>query len=349
MHNAVKHSYRQPYQIPSLCRGKMLFRLLILAQAIAILLAFSPGISSDPWFRLGIISLYVHWIALLSLAVLCPLLPQMVSQSLVVRWLVICLVLLLITAGVSLMAWHFSADVLIYYHSATNFVLANLALALVVSLLVGQLMLMHAERARLLAAQSSAELQAFQARIQPHFLFNSLNALAELVHQSPQDAEQALLDLADLFRAAMHAGSLLTLEQELELARKYLALERWRLGDRLQVAWQLPAVLPAVKLPALTLQPLLENAVRYGVEPSLEPVTITVEVSVGKKQLAIILTNPLNAQNARQREQNGIALQNIQARLELLFADKQQFSCRQVQDTFRVKLVLPLLEGSESP
>ena len=348
MHSAVTPPHRQLYRIPSLCRGKMLFRLLILAQAVAILLAFSPGISSDPWFRLGIISLYVHWIALLSLAVLCPLLPKMVTRSLLVRWLVICLVLLLVTAGVSVMAWHFSADVLTYYHSSTNFVLANLALALVVSLLVGQLMLMHAERARLLAAQSSAELQAFQARIQPHFLFNSLNALAELVHQAPDDAEQALLDLADLFRAAMHAGSLLTLEQELELSKKYLALEHLRLGERLQVKWQLPAVLPVVKLPALTLQPLLENAVRYGVEPSLVPVIVTVEVSVGKKQLALIITNPLNAQNARQREQNGIALQNIQARLELLFADNQQFSCRQVQDTFRVKLVLPLSDGSDT-
>ncbi len=349
MPKAVTSPPRQLYQFPSLCRGKMLFRLLVLAQAIAILLAFSPGISADPWYRLGIISLYVHWIALLSLVLLCPLLAKLTSASLLVRWLVICTVLLLVTAGVSLVAWRFSATVLPHYHSWQNFVLANLVLAFVISLLVGQLVLMHAERARLLAAQSSAELQAFQARIQPHFLFNSLNALAELVHQSAQDAEQALLDLADLFRAAMHAGSLLTLEQELELARKYLAIERWRLGDRLQVAWQLPDTLPVVKLPALTLQPLLENAVRYGVEPSTEAVTITVEVSVGKKQLAIILTNPLNAQNAGQREQNGIALQNIQARLELLFADQQQFSWRQLDNTYRVKLVLPLLASEDRP
>ena len=88
MHSAVTPPHRQLYPRPSLCRGKMLFRLLILAQAIAILLAFSPGISADPWYRLGIISLYVHWIALLSLVVLCPLLPRLSTLSLVVEWLV---------------------------------------------------------------------------------------------------------------------------------------------------------------------------------------------------------------------------------------------------------------------
>lgn len=322
----------------------MLFRLLVLAQAVAILLAFSPGLSTDPWYRLGIISLCTHWITLLSIGVLCPFLPKLAKRSLSLALFVICLVLLLVTLSLSWIVWHGFPEAFGQNLVFEHFVSANLILALVVGLLAGQLVLIHAERARLIAAQSSAELDAFQARIQPHFLFNSLNALAELVHQSPADAEQALLDLADLFRAAMQAGSLLSLEQELELVRKYLALEQWRLGEKLQIEWHLPAVLPMVKLPALTLQPLVENAVRYGIEPSKVAVVIRLEVVLSRKQIAIVLTNPLCDGISSVRQQNGLALQNIQARLELLYGERQQFSCRRLDNHFRVKLVLPVAE-----
>jgi len=341
----ASHPQRQLPPLPSLCRGKTLFRLLVLAQAVAILLAFAPGIAADPWYRLGIISLYTHWITLLSLGLLCPLLPRLSQRPLSLALLIICLVLLAVTALVSWVAWQGFPEAFGEGLSFGYFVLSNLVLALVVGLLAGQLVLIHAERTRLISAQSSAELDAFQARIQPHFLFNSLNALAELIHQSPSDAEQALLDLADLFRAAMQAGSLLSLAQELELVQKYLALEKWRLGTKLEVELQLPSPLPAVKLPALTLQPLVENAVRYGVEPSTTPVKITLQVVTGKQQVSILLTNPLLASGSPTRQQNGLALQNIQARLELLYGDRQQFSCRRFDEQFRVKIVLPTTES----
>ena len=344
MRQTVTQASEQSGVFPSLCRGKMLLRLLVLTQAVAILLAFAPGISGDPWLRLGVISLCSHWITLLSLGFLCPLLRRLSVNQLHTSLLLIATVLLLGTCLVTVAIWFGLPELLVNYRSFAAFLASNLVLASVVGLLIGQLVLMHAERARLIAAQGAAEFSAFQARIQPHFLFNSLNAMAELVHQDPKAAEQALLDLADLFRAAMHAGDLLELTQELELVRKYLAIEQWRLGAKLQVEWLLPSGIPSVKLPALTLQPLVENAVRYGVEPSTQPVVITLQVIVGSQQVSVLITNPLPDTVVSGREQNGVALHNIQARLELLYGSQQQLFCRQLAGEYRVKLVLPLTD-----
>lgn len=348
MRQTVTQAPEQSGVFPSLCRGKMLLRLLVLTQAVAILLAFAPGISGDPWLRLGVISLCSHWITLLSLGFLCPALQRLPRVSLPRLATLVGSTLLLATVLVSLVIWWYFAAGLPEYQSVWHFTAANMLLAFVVSLLLIQLLLMHAERARLLVAQQRAELDALQARIAPHFLFNSLNAIAELTHQSSAAAEQSLLDLADLFRAAMQAGQLLPLSQELALARKYLQLESIRLGDKLQLDWQLPADYPDTQLPALTLQPLLENAVRYGVEPASQPVTISVQLLVGQQQLVLLITNPINHSAvqpaAALTQQNGIALSNIRNRLDLLYAERQQFSCSAQDGVFRVKLVLPIIK-----
>lgn len=348
MQQAVSQTASQPASLPSLCRGKMLLRFLVLTQAVAILLAFAPGISGDPWLRLGVISLCSHWITLLSLGLLCPALSRLVDLSLPKLALLVAGTLISATLLVSVVIWWSFPLELQAYRSIWHFTAANMLLAFVVSLLLIQLLLMHAERARLLVAQQRAELDALQARIAPHFLFNSLNAIAELTHQSSTAAEQSLLDLADLFRAAMQAGQLIPLSQELALARKYLQLESIRLGDKLQLDWQLPADYPDTQLPALTLQPLLENAVRYGVEPASQPVNISVQLLVGQQQLVLLITNPINHSAVQPAtaltQQNGIALSNIRNRLDLLYAERQQFSCSAQDGIFRVKLVLPILK-----
>lgn len=343
MSKAVSFLSEQPLSFPQICRSKMLLRLLVLTQAVAILLAFAPGHSTDPWLRLGVISLCSHWVTLLSLGLICPVLQRLPLLRLSHFILLVTAVLFVVTTAISVFVWVYFTAALYHYGHFVVFLGANLLLAAVVGLLLIQLLVMHAERAALLVAQQKAQLDALQARIEPHFLFNSLNAIAELIHQAPNAAEQSLLDLAALFRAAMHAGKVIPLSQELELAQKYLKLETIRLGKKIQLDWDVPERYPDIAIPALTLQPLLENAVRYGVEPSTEVVVISVQLLVTTQQLVLLLANPLHQFNATSaQQQNGLALDNIRNRLTLLYAERQHFSVSAKDGTFRVKIVLPL-------
>lgn len=328
--------------LPAFCRGKVVVRVMVLAQALAILLALAPTLDKDFWARLGLVSLFVHWVALLTVALLCqfkkPLLhlpPRQLSG-------VALLLLLFVTFSVSTAAfmllshndWQSRAD---YF----AFILQTMLIALLVGGMGIQLFALYIEHSWRLQAQSRSELDALQARIRPHFLFNSLNTVAELTQQDPAAAENALLDLASLFRAALNAGTQVPLQQELDLARQYLALEQWRLGQRLKLQWHVPAGLPLVQLPCLTLQPLLENAVHHGVEACQYGGEIRLELIVSKAFLTILLTNPLPERTARSG--NGIALENTRRRLELQFGDEARLSTSKQDGEFRVKLVIPLL------
>ncbi|WP_290613197.1 sensor histidine kinase [Arsukibacterium sp. UBA3155] len=341
MNNSVTGKSNLLFPLPDLCHGRMVLRVLVLAQAVAILLAFAPGTAESPWQRLGLISLFVHWIALLSGYSYCKLRPVLARQKPLSIAASCLLILCVITALISSLAWLWlhDAGVLLSQHFV-HFILANLMIALVVGLMAIQLGLMHAERSQQLAAQSRAELGALQARIQPHFLFNSLNTAAELTQHDSQAAEQALLNLADLFRAAMHAGEQISLTDELTLARQYLALEQWRLGERMCQNWQLPASLPKLQVPALTIQPLLENAVRHGIESAQYGGTIDIELINSTQSVTVLITNPFAPALDRSRS-NGVALANIRQRLQLYFGDSASLNRSIVNGQFRVKLVLP--------
>lgn len=330
--------------LPDFCHNRGVLAVIVLAQTVAIVLAFAPAAGNDPWLRLGVISLFVHWISLLTLAVLCRLRPQLGLFSALWQGIFALFVLLSFTLIVSVLAWHF----LLHYGwqaslPATHFIFANLLVALIVGLLGIQFSLLHKERNERIAAQSRAELDALQARIRPHFLFNSLNTAAELIHQDPAAAEQALLNLAALFRAAMQAGGEASLQDELVLAQQYLALERWRLGPRLQIDWRLPDESPQIKMPVLTLQPLFENAICHGIEPNRTGGTITIELVPSDKSITILICNTLSL-SSRATQGNGIALANIRQRLGLMYQSKAHLHCSRTEDTFRVKLVLPKSE-----
>ncbi|WP_052748900.1 sensor histidine kinase [Arsukibacterium ikkense] len=341
MNKAVTATPYPLFPLPDLCHGRMVMRMLVLAQAVAIMLAFAPAAAESPWQRLGLISLFVHWIALLSGYSYCKLRPQLARQKPLMIATACLSLLFLMTVLVSSLAWLWLHDLgVLGSQSFWHFMLANLMIALIVGLMAIQLGLMHAERSQQLAAQSRAELGALQARIQPHFLFNSLNTAAELTQQDSQAAEQALLNLADLFRAAMHAGEQISLAEELTLARQYLALEQWRLGERLQQNWQLPETLPKLQVPALTIQPLLENAVRHGIESDQRGGSIDIELINSSQSVTLLITNPFLPALDKSRS-NGVALVNIRQRLQLYFGDSASLSRSIVDGKFRVKLVLP--------
>ena len=192
-----------------------------------------------------------------------------------------------------------------------------------------------------LPAETTARLAELQSRIRPHFLFNTLNTALTLVRLDPAKAEGVLEDLAELFRVAIgDTAESVSLAEEVELAQRYLDIEQIRFGSRLHVSWELDPEAGSARVPPLLLQPLVENAVRHGVEPSPEGgvIRIRTKVKVGRAVLSIANSVPKEAS----RPGNGIALKNVRERLRLMHDVAAQFDLRQEADVFRVQIVLPL-------
>lgn len=190
-----------------------------------------------------------------------------------------------------------------------------------------------------------ARLQALQARIRPHFLFNSLNAVLSLIRSEPLRAESALEDLADMFRVLMRdAREMTTMEDEIRLCRQYLSIEKIRLGERLQVRWETVNVskemLQRAQMPALLLQPLLENAVHYGVEPAAAPAPIQIRISRQIDRVEIVIVNPVH-ETGETVGGNQMALHNIRERLALLYDVEAQLTTTAARGFFEVRLRFP--------
>ncbi len=188
-----------------------------------------------------------------------------------------------------------------------------------------------------------ARLQALQSRIRPHFLFNSMNIIASLIHVDPDKAEQAVEDLSELFRASLkEAGVEVSLKQELELCKKYVHIESLRLGERLQVTWNITAPLE-IKIPMLTLQPIIENAIYYGIQPNAASGKVEIDISHKNNKVLILVTNPLPAQapSARNEKGNQMALENIRHRLHALYGEAVTMDALQESKHFIMKISYP--------
>ncbi|MGY6587097.1 MAG: sensor histidine kinase [Wenzhouxiangella sp.] len=192
------------------------------------------------------------------------------------------------------------------------------------------------------AAEADRRLDALQARIAPHFLFNTLNTLTELVHDKPAEAEQAMLDMADLLRTALRGASSHTLEDELELVRGYLRIEALRLGERLQVEWSLPDELPGeLALPALVIQPLVENAILHGIARCSEPGALRIQAERRRfGRWRFVIENPMPADRSPSAE-GSLALDNIRQRLALAYDDEADLRLHSDKHVFRAELTLP--------
>lgn len=211
----------------------------------------------------------------------------------------------------------------------------------------GTLLFYFSLRSRALyPALSEARLQALTARIRPHFLFNSLNAVLSLIRSEPKRAETALEELAELFRALMRDHrDLMPLADEIALCRQYLGLEKLRLGERLNVEWDIANVPADLLVPPLILQPLLENAVCHGIEPSAEPGTLRIRFSRKGDDLLIELTNPICRGHVAAGG-NRMALTNIRERLALFYDLEARLETNEVTLAdggceYRVQIVLP--------
>ena len=193
-------------------------------------------------------------------------------------------------------------------------------------------------------ALAEARLQALQARIRPHFLFNSLNAVLALIRKDPQRAERSLEDLADLFRTLMSdARQFVRLADEIALLERYAEIEQLRLGERLRITWELDAAPADALLPPLVLQPLLENAVYHGVEPGTGPADVAVRIERRGERILASIENPYLEAEV-QRAGNRMALENIRERLQLFFDAEARIAVHAGGGRYRVEIEIPYRE-----
>ena len=189
-------------------------------------------------------------------------------------------------------------------------------------------------------ANASARLAELQSRIRPHFLFNALNTALALVRVDPERAEGVLEDLAQIFRTALaEAGASVSLAEEIELAQRYLAIEQVRFGSRLQVKWEIDPRVNQARVPSLVLQPLVENAVRHGIEPTPQGGRVVVRASLQRGQVTVLVTNTLGDEPGSPG--HGMALHNIRERLRLLHDVAAQCDAWRDGRFFHARIILP--------
>ena len=327
--------------LPNFCAIRMVFAVVVSAELLAIVLTLGAFPAADMfWDELSRRSLYVQWVALSVSALYCGLRVPLGRLSHAYAGIIAWCMILLVTLGVFMAAQWLNLR-------GESPVMPALAQHLAIAGIVGAVLLrylyeQHRERQRELA-ESQARLQALQARIRPHFLFNSMNTIASLTRVDADLAEQVVHDLSDLFRATLSdADRASTLEREFDLARGYLRIEGQRLGERLRVEWDVEELPLDVRLPALLLQPLLENAVYHGIEPATSggEITISGRFRNGIVNLAVRNTLPLGA-SAAARAGNQMAQDNVRQRLDAAFGDAAGMVLGQVDGCYQVRLHFP--------
>jgi two-component system sensor histidine kinase AlgZ len=255
---------------------------------------------------------------------------------------------------VSWLAWYFGsadgrgwlADSAMFSTSTWTFLLRNAGITFVVTALALRYFYVTHLWRHNVELQARARVHALQARIRPHFLFNSMNTIAALTRSNPARAEEAVQDLADLFRANLNEKrNEIRLAEEIDVARTYQRMEQLRLGDRLRVDWKVDPLPASALVPGLILQPLLENAIYHGIEPRPEGGVVTVTGEFNKGMITIVVRNPLPAANLTIREGNRLALANIKERLDLMYGDKATVKSGRFDDEYIVTLRFPFAEA----
>jgi two-component system sensor histidine kinase AlgZ len=333
--------------LPSFCAVRPVFAVVLVAQVLSFILVLAPlQTGGDRWRDLGVVSLFVQWVALSSAALLCLARPLLSRFSNAAAALISYLLLLLVTAVLSEIAHYvLYRDLMLETPTGDHFsyLARNMGLSALISAMVLRYFYVQHHWREQVRAESRARIQALQARIRPHFLFNSLNTIASLTATNPVQAEDAVEDLADLFRITMRdSGGRISLAREIEIAKRYLHIESLRLGDRLQIDWNLDAI-PDVAVPALILQPLLENAVYHGVEPMAMGGQIRVRIAQRGKRLQMEVENPVPANRSSSHHRgNRVAHENIRERLRLAFGGAARIEIDDRGTTYRVAVHLPV-------
>lgn len=284
----------QPTPLDALWQAPVLIWVILAGEGVAAVLALGSTGAPNRWVHFGLSSFVVQWVSLTTLGTLylfrAPLARLRATYIAYIALLVLVLVCALVCAAGWVLLWDLWP---MAQDGWVPMLLRFTGIALIVGMLGLAAFLNHWRTRQLAVKAKQSELEALQARIRPHFLFNTLNTGAALVHQRPQDAERVLLDLADLFRAALAGPREIPLAEELALTRRYLEIEHLRFGERLRIHWQLPEQLPQLHVPTLSVQPLVENAIRHGVEPDPRGGEVSVAVDADSEWVTITVLNTL--------------------------------------------------------
>jgi len=330
--------------LPNFCDIRLLFAWVLTAELLAVVLSLAAS-PQGLWQALSLNSLYIQWIALMLAGTLCVLGPQLNRLGHRAAGLGAWLLALLATVLVYLFAQRIlHGEWLVDGVS----LLSQLGIAAIISAVaLRYLYELHRHQERELA-EVQARAQALQARIRPHFLFNSMNTIASLTRADPRLAEEVVQDLSDLFRASLaEADRRSTLQRELDLAQGYLRIEEQRLGERLRVHWDLVDLPLNVRVPPLLLQPLLENAVYHGIEPAVEGGEVVVAGRFRKGVVNISISNSLPASGGSRRKGNQMAQQNVADRLRAFFGEQAGMRIGEVDGRYQVRVHFPVEESVE--
>lgn len=346
--------------LPDFCNVRMVFAVVVISEMLAIVLTLSPLQSSvNRWNDLSIISLFVQWVGLSSAAVLCLARSWLARQSETRAATISYSLLLLTTLLITELAFWVGGFVQLdnwqpnFWQPSEwqqDLLLRNLGISAIVNAIVLRYFYIQLQWKKNVRAEAQSRLQALQSRIRPHFLFNSLNTIASLTQINADQAEAAVENLADLFRNNLADASLhITLADELQLTRRYLEIEKLRLGDRLQLRWSIDDLPTEASVPRLILQPLLENAIYHGIEPISQGGTIGIDGHVYDRDIYITISNPLpGKQDSEQRKGNQIAQDNVRQRLVAIYGESGKLSVQEGENDYIITLILPYQRGKTS-
>ncbi|UAW98587.1 histidine kinase [Halopseudomonas nanhaiensis] len=348
MKNGLWTLLKKPYPgedffLPDLCSSFAVFTLVVLAELVVLLWVLAQPVSGGfDWLQLAMASLFVQWIVLLSAALLCRLRPWMQRRPLGLAIaacyaVVISLVLIFTILG----EWVLHQGMLGLPQLDAELLLRHGLIALIMTSLLLRYFYLQQQWQRQTQAELKARLQSLQSRIRPHFLFNSLNSIVSLIGSSPDKAENAVLDLADLFRANLgEAEGVASWAEEKRLCEGYLRIEQYRLGDRLKVEWDTEALPAVTPMPLLTLQPLLENAILHGLQPSLHGGDIRIHGIYRSGVVELEVSNSC-PDVVDSHQGSRMALQNIRARLAALFGPQASVEAWRDGPRYFSRLVYP--------
>ena len=329
----------------------MVLAVVLVSELLALTFALVRRSDAEFFVELGRISVLMLWLGLTTTALLCAMKEFVRRQSvpgatIVVVAVVLGNILLLSLLMLWLGNWLGPGVQGFFPEAGVSFTLRNLAIGLIVVLLLLRYLFVSHEWQRRIESDARARIDALQARIRPHFLFNSMNTIAALTRIDPRRAEEAVEDLADLFRATLgEPGRLLRLEEEIELSQIYQRIEQLRLGERLHVDWDIEDLPQRARVPGLTLQPLLENAILHGIERLPDGGTVRISGRLIGDEIEISLSNPVAPTSDDGGHQgNKMAMANIRERLELAFAGRGLLEQRQTDLQYDVVLRFPYTE-----
>jgi two-component system sensor histidine kinase AlgZ len=345
--------------LPDFCQPRAVLAVVLVATLVALVLALARhSVSGQLWTELTRTSAYLLWTTLLCAALLCRarswLARQTPRNSTLAALGIIVGVVTLISECIYWFGRSWDAQLGapsgLFPTDHAAFLLPNVAIGAIVGGLALRYFYVANEWRRSVEIEARARFRALQARIRPHFLFNSMNTIAALTRSDPARAEEAIEDLADLFRAALaESRQEISLSEEIEIARIYQRIEQLRLGSRLQVHWDVDSLPPDAMVPGLLLQPLLENAIGHGIEPLPQGGVVTISGRAADGMITLEVANPVSMHARSTRPGNRMALDNIRQRLELVFHGQATVSVNDSGDTYHVTLRFPVVNDPTQP